>query len=224
MPRPVARTVAAKREGRACRGHLALATRWSEPLSVGPARRAGRDLRDLRDLRDVAGARLRAMPFASAKQNATALCHWPVQSKCYRAMPFASAKQNATAPCHWPVQSPQAYSLCEAPPPGTSQRSRRSRRSRPRHHPAAAGFAPSQSPVLCLSATGSRLSSHRPAPFQPPALRLSSHRPCAFPVTGLVPFQPPARAFRRQPIASRILPSPCARAGRRGACLRRRCP
>ena len=53
--------------------------RWTDrpqgvPLEVdGPPARdfigrwAGRDLRDLRDLRDVAGARLRATPFASAK-------------------------------------------------------------------------------------------------------------------------------------------------------------
>ncbi len=117
--------------------------------SIG--RRAGRDLRDLRDLRDVAGGRLRTMPFASAKQN-------------------------ATAPCHWPVRSPQAYSLCKAPTQahpgglggpggpgqGTFQRQRASRL--PSHRSCA------------FPATGSRLSSHRPAPFQPPALRLSSHR------------------------------------------------
>ena len=111
---------------------------------------------------------------------ACAPCHSLAQSKCYRAMPFASAKQNATAlcpiglckanataPCHWPVRSPQAYSLCKAPtqahPGGLGG-------------PGGPGQGTFQRQRACaFPATGPRLSSHRPCAFPATGPRLSSH-------------------------------------------------
>ena len=73
---------------------------------------------------------------------------------------LSPVRSNAAALCHSPVQTPQAYSLCEALPQAHSRRSRKSRRSRPRHLPATAGFAPPQS-------LGSRLSAKGLAPSRP---------------------------------------------------------
>ena len=122
---------------------------------VGPARRAGRDLRDLRDLREVAGVRLRAMPFASAKQM---LPHYAIRQ----------CKANAAVLGDLPVRSPQAYSLCKAPTQA---------------HPGGLGDPGGPGQGTFQRQRASRLSRHRTAPFQPPArafpatgLRLSCHR------------------------------------------------
>ena len=101
------------------------------PARIAIRRRAGRDLRDLQDLREAAGARLRAPPFARAKQ----MLPRPAIGLREARKPFSSAK-------HLPGTLPEVLEVPEVSAQAPSTRSGFAP-SRPlaRAFPARSGFA-----------------------------------------------------------------------------------